>query len=98
MGNPLNNRNMMQKLNPNANAAFKAEQAAQVARRTARAAALKHNRSKAGQAEKRQRTARFNALNSGLLQSFADADAVLEAERKAGLIDESEEEEEDDDE
>ena len=86
----------MQRLNPNANAAVKAEAAAQVARRTARAAAIKHARSKAGQAEKRQRTARFNALNSGLLQSFADADAVLEAERKAGLIDESEEEEESD--
>jgi len=96
--NPLNNRNMMQRLNPNANAAHKAELAAQAARRTARAAALKHKRSKAGQAEKRQRTERFNALNSGLVQSFADAEADLEAERKAGLIDSSEEEEDEDDE
>jgi large subunit ribosomal protein L4e len=94
--NPLNNRNMMQRMNPNANAAVAAEAAAQKARVTARAAAVKHSRSKAGQAEKKTRTARFNALHSGLVQSFADADAILEQERKDGLIDESEEEEESD--
>jgi large subunit ribosomal protein L4e len=94
--NPLKNRNMMQKLNPNANAAVKAEAAAQKARITSRAAAIKHARSKAGQVEKRERTAKFNALHTGLVGAFADADAVLEAERKAGLIEESESEEESD--
>jgi len=94
--NPLNNRSMMQKMNPNANAAVAKEAAAQKTRIAARAAAIKQSRSKAGQADKKTRTARFNALNAGLVQSFADADAVLEQERKDGLIDESEEEEESD--
>merc|ERR1712195_176133 len=89
--NPLKNRSMMQKMNPNANAAV-----AQEARIASRAAAIKQSRSKAGQADKKTRTARFNALNAGLVQSFAEADAILEQERKDGLIDESESEEESD--
>merc|ERR1711957_776360 len=50
--NPLKNRSMMQKMNPNANAAVAQEAAAQKARIASRAAAIKHSRSKAGQAEK----------------------------------------------
>merc|ERR1712086_742755 len=94
--NPLNNRAMMQRMNPNAKAAFKAAQADKTKASAARAAALKERRTKAGKAAKVARTQRFNGLAAGLEKSFQDADAVLEAERKAGLIeDESEEEESD---
>jgi large subunit ribosomal protein L4e len=94
--NPLNNRSMMQRMNPNAKAAVAAEAAAQKTRIAARAAAIKHSRSKAGQAEKKTRTDRFNALHSGLVESFAVADAILAQEQKDGQIDESESEEESD--
>tara|TARA_B100000787_G_C16052512_1_gene231913 strand:+ start:434 stop:700 length:267 start_codon:yes stop_codon:yes gene_type:complete len=87
---------MMQRLNPNANAAMALEAKNQEARKVARAAAIKHSRSKAGQAEKIVRKNRFNALNSGLNVAFADAQAIIDAEVKAGQIDESEEEEESD--
>merc|ERR1712166_677827 len=94
--NPLKNRNMMQKLNPAANAAFKAAQADKTKASATRAAALKERRTKAGKAAKVARTQRFNGLSAGLEAAFQDADAILEAERKAGLIeDESEEEESD---
>jgi hypothetical protein len=94
--NPLKNRAMMQKLNPAANAAFKAAAAARPKQHQAKANAAKERKTKAGKAAKVARTQRFNGLAAGLVQSFADADAILETERKAGLIeDESEEEDSD---
>merc|ERR1712166_1392674 len=50
--NPLKNRQMMQKVNPNAKAAIAAEVKAQAARKVSRAAAIKEKRSKAGTAAK----------------------------------------------
>jgi len=58
---------MMQKINPNAKAAFAAEVKAQAARRESRAAAIKEKRSKTGAAAKRLRRDRFNGLNAGLV-------------------------------
>ena len=82
--NPLTNRAQMQKLNPNANAARALEAKAIEARRTARAAALKHKRSKAGSKEKAVRTKRFNALSDGLEESFRAAHQIVLDEIKAG--------------
>merc|ERR1719162_26476 len=96
--NPLKNRQMMQKVNPNAKAAIAAEVKAQAARKVSRAAAIKEKRSKAGTAAKTLRRDRFNGVHSGLVTAFAEADALLEAERKAGLIDEDSSEEEESDE
>jgi flagellar biosynthesis/type III secretory pathway protein FliH len=85
--NPLKNKTLMQIINPNANAARAAEEKAVAARKTARAAALKQKRSKAGRAEKAKRTTRQQGLNEGLEQSFKDAHQIVLDEIKAGLID-----------
>jgi len=58
---------MMQKLNPFSRTQRANEIVASEARKTARAALLKHKRSKAGHAEKAKRTTRQNALHAGLL-------------------------------
>jgi large subunit ribosomal protein L4e len=94
--NPLKNKNMMQKLNPNSNAARADGIAKAAERRTAAAALAKHKRSKAGRAEKALRTKRHNALNSGLEQSFVDAQKVIDDEVAQGKIGETSSEEEDD--
>lgn len=94
--NPLKNRNMMQKLNPFSRTARANEIVATQARKDARAALLKHKRSKAGHAEKAKRTARHLALHEGLEQSFKDAHQVILDEIKQGRIEESSEEEEED--
>lgn len=83
--NPLKNRTLMQILNPNSKAARAAEEKAVAARRTARTAALKHKRSKAGRKEKATRSARFHGLEDGLESAFADAQQVVLDELKAGL-------------
>lgn len=64
--NPLKNRTMMQKLNPNfkANAALEAK--ANVTRKATRAKLLKEKRSKVGKAAKSKRNARYNAVDDGL--------------------------------
>ena len=95
--NPLTNRTAMQIVNPAAKQLREAEEKAAVARKAARAAALKNKRSKAGRKDKAARAARFNALNAGLEQSFKDAHQVILDEIKAGEFrdDDSEEEEED---
>lgn len=97
--NPLKNKNMMQKLNPNANAA-RADSIAKVqARKAVTAALIKHKRSAKGRAEKAARTKRHNGLTAGLEQSFMDAKKVIDDEVAQGKIGEtsSEEEEEDSD-
>jgi large subunit ribosomal protein L4e len=97
--NPLKNKTLMQRLNPNSKAARAAEEKAIEARKTARAAALKQKRSKAGKKEKAVRTKRHNALEEGLEESFRVAHQAILDEIKAGLIDQasSEEEEDEDD-
>jgi len=96
--NPLKNKTMMQKLNPNYKAAFALEAKAIAARKVARKAALKLKRSKKGRADKAKRTTRFNGLSDGLEQAFVVANQVILDEIKDGRIDESEEEAEDSDE
>ena len=96
--NPLKNRNMMQKLNPFSKTARANEIVATEARNAARKAALKHKRSKEGRAERAQRTVRHNALHSGLVASFADADAIIAEEIRMGLIDQKDSDEEESDE
>ena len=97
--NPLKNKTLMQRLNPNSKAARAAEEKAVEARKAARAAALKQKRSKAGKKEKAVRTKRHAALEDGLEESFRVAHQAILDEIKAGLIDQasSEEEEDEDD-
>lgn len=82
--NPLKNKAMMQKLNPNAKAAAALEAKATEKRRADRKAALKAKRSKAGRAAKAIRTKRFNALHEGLEASFKAAHQQVLDEIKAG--------------
>jgi len=96
--NPLKNKAMMLRMNP-----FAKKQAEIVAKREAdrakgRAAALKAKRSKAGRKAKHLRNKRDQDLQTGLVKSFADADAVIAEEIKQGAYQpgDSEEEEEDD--
>jgi large subunit ribosomal protein L4e len=96
--NPLKNRNMMQKLNPFSKTARANEIVAAEARKANRVAALKHKRSKTGRAETAVRLSRHNALHDGLLQSYADADAIIQEEIRMGLIDQKDSEEEESDE
>ena len=84
--NPLKNKTLMQILNPASKTLRAAEEKAVEARKAARAAALKHKRSKAGRAEKAKRSARQQALDAGLEQSFKDAHQVILDEIKAGLV------------
>merc|ERR1711920_57255 len=81
--NPLKNKTLMQRLNPNSKAARAAEEKAVKARKK----------------EKAVRTKRHNALEEGLEESFRVAHQVIMDEIKAGLIDQasSEEEEDEDD-
>merc|ERR1712166_690322 len=96
--NPLKNRNMMQKLNPFSRTQRANEIVATAARKDAKAALIKHKRTKAGQAEKALRTVRHNALREGLQESFKEAHQVILDEIKQGRIEESSEEEGEDDE
>jgi large subunit ribosomal protein L4e len=96
--NPLKNKTMMQKLNPNSKAAAAAEVKAVAARAANRATALKQKRSKAGRKEKAVRTARFTGLADGLEEAFVAAHQIILDEIKEGRIEASESEEEEDDE
>jgi len=96
--NPLKNKSLMLRLNP-----FAKKRAELIAKREAdrhagMAKALKAKRNKAGRAAKKARTKRDQDLQTGLVQSFADADKILADEAKAGAYQpgDSEDEEEDD--
>merc|ERR550514_222691 len=95
--NPLKNKQMMLRLNPFAKKQAELVAKREAARHKARAAALKAKRSKAGRASKATRTKRDQALNAGLVQSFADAHAIIEEEIRQGAYQpgDSEDEEED---
>ena len=95
--NPLKNKAMMLRLNP-----FAKKRAELVAKREAdrhagRAAALKAKRNKAGRASKHARNVRDQALGAGLVQSFADAKAIIDEEIRQGAYQpgDSDDEEED---
>lgn len=88
---------MMLRMNP-----FAKKRAELIAKREAdrhagRAAALKAKRSKAGKASKVTRTKRDQALNAGLVQSFADAQAIIEEEIRQGAYQPGDSEEDEDD-
>jgi hypothetical protein len=95
--NPLKNKAMMLRLNPFAKKRAELIAKREADRHNARAKTLKDKRSKAGRAAKHTRTVRDQGLNSGLVQSFADADAVIAEEIRQGAYQpgDSEEEEED---
>merc|ERR1711990_841886 len=94
--NPLTNKAMMLRMNP-----FAKKRAELIAKREAdrhagRAKALKAKRSKAGRAAKHTRTQRDQALDAGLVQSFADADAIIAEEIRQGAYQPGDSEEEED--
>jgi large subunit ribosomal protein L4e len=96
--NPLKNKTMMQKLNPNFKAQAAADVKAEDARKKTRATAIKEKRSKKGKLSKAKRTERFNGLADGLETSFKEAHQVILDEIRDGRIEESASEEEEDDE
>jgi large subunit ribosomal protein L4e len=96
--NPLKNKTMMQKLNPNSKAQAVADAKAVVARVANRAKVLKEKRSKVGRKAKAVRTARFTGLADGLETAFVAAHQFILDEIKDGQIDASESEEEESDE
>jgi len=85
--NPLKNKTLMQRLNPNSKLAREAAKKAAEQAKKDRLAKLKAKHSKAGRKEKAVRTKRHLALADGLLQSFADADAVIQKEQEEGQYD-----------
>merc|ERR1712070_1010020 len=94
--NPLKNKAMMLRMNPFAKKRAELIAKREADRHAARAAALKAKRSKAGRKAKQTRTQRDQALNAGLVKSFADAEAVIEEEIRQGAYQPGDSEEEDD--
>jgi len=94
--NPLTNKGMMLRLNPFAKKRGELIAKREGDRHKARAAALKAKRSKAGRAAKHTRTKRDQDLNTGLVKSFADAEAVIAEEIRQGAYKPGESDEEDD--
>ena len=90
--NPLKNRALMQRLNPYSKTQREQEAKMDAQRKKDRAAALKNKRSKAGRKERSARAQRFAGLQEGLEQSFKDAQKVLDDEKKAGEIQQSDDE------
>ena len=82
--NPLTNSAIRNRLNPFAAKQRELVAAAEAKRHTARQAALKAKRTKAQRAGKKERTARFNALDQGLKDSFKAAEDLIEEEDRQG--------------
>merc|ERR1712127_742070 len=82
--NPLTNAAIRNRLNPFAKKQRELVAAAEAKRHTARQAALKAKRTKAQRAGKKERTARFNALDQGLKDSFKAAEDLIEEEDRQG--------------
>jgi len=96
--NPLTNKAIMNRLNPFAVKAAAMDAKREAERHSARAAALKAKRSKAGRAAKVLRTKDYKRLQGELEASYVAAQDLLDAEEKAGNYvpgDTSEEEEAD---
>merc|ERR1712070_954920 len=94
--NPLKNKAMMLRMNPFAKKRAELIAKREADRHGARAAALKAKRSKAGRKAKHTRTERDQALQAGLVKSFADAEAVIAEEIRQGAYQPGDSEEEDD--
>merc|ERR1712045_593725 len=95
--NPLTNKTAMQIINPAAKQLREAEAKAAVARKAARAAALKVKRSKAGRKEKAVRSVRFNQIATDLEASFQAAHQAVLDEIAAGEYRSDDEDEEEED-
>jgi hypothetical protein len=94
--NPLTNAAIRNRLNPFAAKQRELVAAAEAKRHTARQAALKAKRSKAGKASKVARNVGYKGLQEGLKASFKAAeDLIAEDERKGNYVpgDSSDEEE-----
>ena len=94
--NPLQNRAIMNRLNP-----FAAQQRTilakqQADRHAARAKLIKEKRSKAGRAKKHTRTVANQARNTGLEKSYRDAQDIIDEEIRLGAYIPGETEEEED--
>jgi len=85
--NPLKNKTMMQKLNPNSKLARDAAKKAAEQAKKDRLAKLKAKHSKAGRKEKAARSKRHQALHAGLEKAFEEAQAVIDQELADGQYD-----------
>jgi large subunit ribosomal protein L4e len=85
--NPLKNKSLMQRLNPNSKVARAAAVKAAEQAKKDRLAKLKAKHSKAGRKDKAVRSKRFQALHAGLEQSFVDANAIIQKEIQDGVFD-----------
>merc|ERR1711935_25418 len=85
--NPLKNKSLMQRLNPNSKVARAAAVKAAEQAKKDRLAKLKAKHSKAGRKDKAVRSKRFQALHAGLEKSFVDADAIIQKEIQDGVFD-----------
>lgn len=85
--NPLKNKTAMQIINPYSKVARDLAKKNVEKAKKDRLAKLKAKHSKAGRKEKAVRSKRFQALHSGLEQSFQDADAIIRQENADGLYD-----------
>jgi large subunit ribosomal protein L4e len=94
--NPLKNKAMMLRMNPFAKKRAELVAKREADRHTARAAALKAKRSKAGRKAKHTRTVRDQELQTGLVKSFADADAIIAEEIRQGAYQPGDSEDEED--
>merc|ERR1719469_1383020 len=85
--NPLKNKSLMQRLNPNSKAARAlAVKAAEQAKKD-RLVKLKAKHSKAGRKDKAVRSKRFQALHAGLEQSVIESDNIIQKEIQDGVFD-----------
>lgn len=95
--NPLKNRALMKKLNPNDSTRREADLKLQKDRNAKRAQTLKEKRkSPSAKKSKTERRSRFTNLSNGLVQSYQDALDVLQKEENLGVLGGDNEEEEDD--
>jgi len=93
--NPLTNKAIMNRLNPYAKKQTEILRKLEADRKAARAKVIKEKRSKAGRAKKHARTKLDQGRQAGLVQSFADADAVIAEEIRMGAYQPGDTEEED---
>jgi len=82
--NPLKNAAIMNRLNPFAAKKVEILAKLEASRQAKKAANLKAKRSKAGKKGKLMRTTKYEELQTGLRSSFKDAEAIIEADERAG--------------
>lgn len=94
--NPLTNKAIMNRLNPFAKKKAEILKKLEADRHAARAKLIKEKRSKAGRAKKHARTKGEQGRQAGLVQSFADAEAVIAEEIRQGAYQPGDSDEEND--